>query len=368
MKQLILFLLLIHPAVTRGDELKTVLAKLVVPGNGIIGAAFSPEPDLIFVQQNLMRATDGGMKISQTRRLSIWSIGQRAEILSRTLGVIPSGSNAVCGRIQVDKKKDRVFVCSDGGLDVLDSHSLADKLRIQSGHLENIFDFVFIEQTGVLAVLSLRNNSEIALSSYSDDGRLLNEQFLPNQNLLTMALEADQRSGEVAINLTHLYRMGNKSTIYVCGDSGKQKCRQVADTHPVGQMAFFGNQILLASQNPADDKKDCVEKFSEADTRINPAYCAPSSGVHFAVGVANRKYVVGFTGTSHYSALRQETTSTKSAFSIWRVEQQLPVKTIEDSTDYGSFQSSIRVVADEMGDRFLAFQRSASEISVYIIQ
>jgi hypothetical protein len=94
-------------------------------------------------------------------------------------------------------------------------------------------------------------------------------------------------------------------------------CSKVFWTDRMNQIEFFGTD-LIGAPSDTESKKDCLVKFGKNGSLKN-SYCAPDSGVHLVFGIVGKRYVVAFTGLTSYSRVREESSTTKSNYSIWRL-------------------------------------------------
>jgi hypothetical protein len=127
-------------------------------------------------------------------------------------------------------------------------------------------------------------------------------------------------------------------------------------------------QILVASNNFDYDKKDCLLAIDPVARTVSDKYCSPGTGVHYAVGVVNKKYVVGYTGLSKdISNFRIEGgRPVSSSFSVWRAEMAEVAAVAKDPTDHGA-QLNWRVTASSAEPVFIAFPRTPNLLYLYSI-
>jgi hypothetical protein len=123
--------------------------------------------------------------------------------------------------------------------------------------------------------------------------------------------------------------------------------------------------MLIATSTFADNKKDCVLSIDRVTRSVSREYCSPSTGVHYAVGVADKRFVMAFTGVSKRGWFSEENKSVAASFSIWRAENSQVAAIAKDPTDYGAFQDEIRIVGSSTEPLFLAYQRVSNMLYLY---
>jgi hypothetical protein len=124
--------------------------------------------------------------------------------------------------------------------------------------------------------------------------------------------------------------------------------------------------MLVAISTFADNKKDCVLTVDPTTRLVSREYCSPI-GVHYAVGVVNKRYVVAFTGVGKRNWFSEENKSVASSFSAWRAEISQVAAVAKDAADYGAFQNEIRIVASSTEPLFIAYQRVSNMLCLYSI-
>jgi hypothetical protein len=232
-----------------------------------------------------------------------------------------------------------------------------------------ITDFAVDDSHGRVLVLSAQRDGSIHLASYALlKGEKQRDIVLPTVSSTKMSLAVAPRTGQIGISLDVANLSGNKADIYTCADAVDLGCIiKVARIDAVSQISFLGRQVLVATSTFADKKKDCILTVDPMTRVVSRGYCSPSSGVHYAVGVVDNNYVVGFTGVSRRNWLSEETTSVASSFSVWRAETSAVAAVVKDPIDYGSFQNEVRVVASNVKPLFIAYQRVSNVLCIYSI-
>jgi len=175
------------------------------------------------------------------------------------------------------------------------------------------------------------------------------------------------RTGRIGIAVDVATRPAYRADIYTCSDGPDLACTKVTQIDAVSQISFLGRQLLAATNTFADNKRDCILTVDPMTREVSRQYCSPSTGVHYALGVVNKMYVVGFTGVSKRGWLSEENRSVASSFSVWRAETSQVAAVAKDPTDYGGFQNEIGVVASGTEPIFIAYQRVSNVLWLYSI-
>jgi hypothetical protein len=198
-------------------------------------------------------------------------------------------------------------------------------------------------------------------------GEKQQETVLPTTNSTKMSLAVVARTGQIGVAVDVANRSGNKADIYTCSANPDFACTKVAQIDAVSQISFLGRQVLVATSTFADSKKNCILTVDPVTRAVSREYCSPSTGVHYAVGVVDKRYVVGFTGVSKRGWFSEENKSVASSFSVWRAEISQVAAIAKDPTDYGAFQNEIRLVASSTEPFFIAYQRVSNVLCLYSI-
>jgi len=234
------------------------------------------------------------------------------------------------------------------------------------GKPQQIFDFVMDEKLNVVATLSLSLSRSIDLCIYSlSTGKLLGQTRFSGQNLSSMNMADSPRTGKVAINIARVSKFGEKSSVSICDINNTLSCTKEFQTDRMNQLEFFGNELLGASSD-TESKNDCLVRLSSDGKREN-SYCASDSGVHLFFGIVGKRYVVAFTGLTKYDRIREESTTTKSTYSVWEAEHKLPSATLDDPYGQDSDQRFGRIVTSENSAAFLLYKVHAKQLFVYRI-
>lgn len=125
--------------------------------------------------------------------------------------------------------------------------------------------------------------------------------------------------------------------------------------------------MLVATSTFADNKKDCILTVDPTARSASREYCSPSTGVHYAVGVVNKRYVVAFTGISKRKWFSEENKSVADSFSVWRAEVPKVAAVARDPADYGAFQNEMRIVGSSTEPLFITYQRVSNMLYLYSI-
>jgi hypothetical protein len=345
--------------------------KISLPDGDVIGAAFDDDASTFIVQQTVISTENGGLAFRSHRLLTSWSAKSHLQLTKREFPLSPLGSSThPCGRVDVVASLGRVYLCSaETRLEVLDAKDLNEIGGVEVGINQNIYDFAIDEQRTKIFVLSLRSDMSVRLAAYSlIDGRELQEIALSETAWSGARLALEPKTGQVAV--AHSQETGHRyaSNINVCESAATLTCTNFGNVDPVAQMAFLGRQLLFATSNPANDKKDCIGSLNVSTRTISRDYCSPSTGVHFAVGAILKRYVVGFTGTTKTHAFLERNSSIQSSFSIWRAENPKVEAVVNDPTDYGASQYEIRIVVSKTAAMFLTYSWRSNALYLYSIK
>ncbi len=345
-------------------------SKIALPEGNVLGAAFYEDNGIFFVQQSVLSTENGGLLIRSHRQLSSWSIKHRSIITKRVFDENPQGASAYpCGRVETSAKLHRVFLCSAGShVEVLDPDSLSTIGKMAQGDDQYINDFAVDDLRSRLLVLAARRDGSIRITAYSLlNGDKQQEAVLPAANAKRMSLAFAPKTGQIGIAVEVGSRSGGKADIYACSVESNLACTRVTQIDAVSQITFLGRQMLVATSTFADNKKDCVLTVDPTTRSVTREYCSPSTGVHYAVGVVDKRYVVAFTGISKRTWFGEENKSVTSSFSVWRAETSQVAAVAKDPSDYGAFQNEMRVVASNTEPLFIAYQRVSNVLCLYSI-
>jgi hypothetical protein len=339
--------------------------------SSVIGAEFYEDKGLFFVQETITKAEDNGLVLRSNRQLSSWRLSDHSMVINRMFDRTPNPKSFPCGRVEKSVKLDRVFLCSaESYLEVIDPDNLATVGILARSDDQTIMDFAVDDPRDRILVLSTRKDRSIHLSSYSLlSGEKQQETILPPTNYKDkINLAVAPQKGEIGIAININERPGNKADIYICNDSSGLACVKTARTYAAAQISFLKSQLLVATSNFADNKKDCITAVDPKTGKVSPrAYCSPT-GVHYALGVVEGKYVVGFTGVSKRNWFTEETRSVSSSFSAWRAGVPQVAAVVQDPNDYGTFQIELSLVGSRTKPYFIAYQRISNTLYLYSIR
>jgi len=260
-------------------------------------------------------------------------------------------------------------MCSAGSyLEIVDPITLKTVGTMARTDDQIISDFAVDDPHKKVFVLSTQRNNSIRLTSYSLlNGGKQDVAIVPGVEFTDLSIAINQKTGQIGISVDTPGRSGNKANVFTCRDVPNLMCARVVQINSVSQLVFFGSHLLIATSSFADDKKDCIVAIDSVSKSASREYCSPSTGVHYAVGVVDAKYVVGFTGIGKRKWFNEENESVTSSFSIWRAENPHVAAVAKDPTDYGAFQNEVRLVASATEPLFIAFQRVSNVLYLYDI-
>jgi len=344
--------------------------RVPLPEGNVLGVALDEDRGMFFVQQSVLSPGANGRGISSHLQITAWGLQNHSLIKQRTFTEAPTGASAFpCGRVETSATSHRVYVCSAGAhLGIIDPNNLATIGTMAQADGQVITDFAVDDPHGRVVVLSALRDGSIHLATYSLlKGEKQQEAVLPTVNSTKMSLAVVPRTGQIGISVDVPNRSGNKADIYTCADGPNLACTKIAQIDAVSQISFLGRQMLVATSTFADNKKDCILTVDPMTRLVSREYCSPSTGVHYAVGVVDKRYVVGFTGVSKRNWFSEENKSVASSFSIWRAETSQVAAVAKDPTDYGAFQNELRVVASSSKPIFIVYQRVSNLLYLYSI-
>jgi hypothetical protein len=356
---------------TIAQSLSVAGDKISLPDGDVIGAALDPDAGVFIVQQSILSTENGGLVFRSHRVLTSWGINSRLQVIKREFPLRPVGSSThPCGRVDVVSSLGRVYLCSsETHLDVLDTKTLHDIGVVGGGVDQNIYDFAIDEQRSKIFVLSLRSDMSVKLATYAmRDGSPLQEITLSQKPWSGAKLAVEPKTGQVAVADSQETGHRYVSNINLCESATALTCSPLGKVDPVSQMSFLGRDLLFATSDPANDKKDCIGSLDVSTRVISHAYCSPSTGVHFAVGVILKRYIVGFTGTTKTHAFLERNSSILSSFSVWRAENPKVEAVINDPTDYGASQYELRIAASKTTPMFLTYAWRSNALYLYTIK
>lgn len=345
-------------------------SKLVLPDGNVLGVAFRPQGDTFFVQQLVLSAGEGGRGVLSSRLLSSWSWKTHTMLTKKVLDPSPQYHDSYsCARVEVSVKANKILLCSpETHLEVLDPDSLNTVGKIAYRNDQHVYDFVVDDERGRIFVLSLRGDDSPRLTSYSLlDGSQQQEAVLPRTEGRRMSLALVPRTGRVAVAVDHRFRGDTKSDIYVCSSGETLDCRSVAQVEWASQINILGTELLVASNIFPDRKKDCLIGVNLDTHAVAREYCSPSTGVHYAVGVADDRYVVAFTGIGKRLWLKEQNVVVENSFSVWRAGDPHLDAVAKEPTNYGGLQSVVRIFASRTEPWFVAYVGESNVLYLYSI-
>jgi hypothetical protein len=299
-----------------------------------------------------------------------------------------------CGRVQVSTTVHRVYVCSaESHLEIMDPDTLETVGTMADVDGQTIIDFAVDDLNGRVLALSARKDRSILLTSYSLlKGEKQQETILPVINLEGIGVPGDlvsvSRSGQIGIYLDDRRGFKSKPGIYMCKDAPDLACVKVSDadlTAWVAEIAFLRQDILAATSKLADSKWQCISSvapgYKYSVTKpfwlgVSQKYCT-RDGVHYAVGVVEDKYVVGFTGVDKIDFLNGSEKPVSTSFSVWRAgtynsvwgagtsKSKVAAK-VKIPTDHGN-QNAFRIVGSNTEPLFIAYHGLSNTLYLYSI-
>jgi hypothetical protein len=343
-------------------------ATLSLPAGYVVGAAIGKDGKTVAVQQIDEFGEIIGLHRHRSRQLSLWSVDTHSMLESKGFGEISPNPDGVCGRVHMLSHSHQILICSSFSyIDVLDGSNLTAVGKLASGPQQQIYDFAVDEAREKLVVVSLNQDQAVHVTVYSlRTGAQQQSETLPGDDLSTMNVALDPINGNFAINVVRRKRSGESSDIRVCHTDGSSACSKLSSHADISEVSFLGNQLLLV---PADteSKKSCVLGAAADGNAVSSQYCFPTSGVHVALGVVMKRFVVAYTGLSHYSPLREESTTISNSYSVWEAERRLPDATIEGPPAVDASQRFGRIVTASSVPMFLIYQVHSRELTLYSI-
>lgn len=345
-------------------------SKLVLPDGNVLGVAFRPQEDTFFVQQLVLSTGEGGRGVLSSRLLSSWNWKTRTMLTKRVLDPSPRHfDRSPCARIEVSVKTKKILLCSpETYLEVLDPDSLNTVGKIAYRNDQYIYDFVVDDERGRIFVLSLCGDDSPKLTTYSLlDGSQQQEAALPRTEGRRMSLALVPTTGQVAVAVDHRFRGDTKSDIYVCSSGENMNCRSVAQVEWASQISILGKELLVAPNIFPDRKTDCLVGVNLDTHAVAREYCSPSTGVHYAVGVANDRYVVAFTGVGKRLWLREQNALVENSFSVWKAGNPNVAAVAKDPTNFGGLESVAWVFASRSEPWFIVYVGESNVLYLYSI-
>jgi len=341
---------------------------LSLPAGYVVGAAIGEDGKTIAVQQIDEFGEIIGLHRHRSRQVSLWSVDTHSMIEAKGFGEISPDPDGVCGRIYMLSHSHQILICSSfSSIDILDGSKLTLVGKLASGPPQQIYDFAVDEERDKIVVLSLNLDQAVHVTVYSlRTGAQQQSETLPGDDLSTMNLALDSINGKFAVNIVRRKRSGESSEIQICDTKGPSMCSKLSTHADISEASFLGNQLLMV---PADteSKKSCVLGTAASGNAVSSQYCFPASGVHIALGVVDQRFVVAYTGLSHYSALREESTTISNSYSVWEAEHRLPGATIEGPPAVDASQRFGRIVTATSVPMFLIYQVHSRELALYSI-
>jgi hypothetical protein len=379
-----------------GQSLQVSGAKIELPPGDVLGAAFYEGKGLFFVQQSVLstetlendKLTTHLHRQMFHRQLSSWNLVSHVMVSQRVIGEVPGRLSHSCGRVQVSITLHQVYVCSaNSQLDIMDPNTLENVGAMAQVDGQTIMDFAVDDLNSRALVLSAQKDNSILLTSYSLlTGEKQHETMLPAINREGIGAPPDlvsvSRSGQIGVYLHDYGFIKNSSGIYMCSDAPNLTCvKVITDTDGVSEMSFLGQDILGASSQLADDRWLCIFSVSPdykysikkpLSFGASSKYCSRnisfynSHGVHYAVGVVEDKYVVGFTGADGIDHLSGFSKPVSTSFSVWRAGNSKVAAVVKIPTDHG-VQQAFRIVGSNTQPLFIAYHGLSNTLYLYSI-
>lgn len=382
MKYVYIFILsliaLLRAASAQNVEL--IASKINMPeGNDILGISLYEQKDMFYTQQTVLSQSKD--QRIQRLRVSSWSLKTHSIIKEKMLDLDPSYSRlSPCERVEVSSKMNKALLCSqESYLTILDPDSLETAGKMAVNNNRYIYDFVIDDMRGLLYVLTgssdnilrLRKQSTdfLWLTSFSMiDGSQINETSLPVINEGSIRkLALIEKTGEVIVAIPTNHKGNNdKSNIYSCDTEGKLQCTHVLKMDEISQLSSIDNELLAATNIFNDRKNECLLSINMDTHTYARKYCAPATGVHYAVGVAGKKYIVAFTGISKYAWLSETIKVLENSFSVWIVGNPHASAIAKDPTNFGSGHHAM-VFASKTKPLFIAYVGPSNALYIYSI-
>lgn len=346
-------------------------SKIPLAEGNVIGVGFYEQKSAFFVQQNVLSLENGGLVIRSRRRVSSWSVKTHNVLTERMFDLNPRDLTSFsCVRVEVSVKANKILLCSpETHLEVLDPDSLNTVGKIAYRSDQYIYDFVVDDERGRIFVLSLRGDDSPRLTSYSLlDGSQQQEAVLPRTEGRRMSLALVSTTGQVAVAVDRRFRGDTKSDIYVCSPGEILDCRSVAQVEWASQISILGKELLVAPNIFPDRKKDCLIGVNLNTHAVAREYCSPSTGVHYAMGVADHdRYVVAFTGIGKRLWLREQNALVENSFSVWRAGNPNVAAVAKDPTNFGGLESVAWVFASRTEPWFIVYVGESNVLYLYSI-
>jgi len=384
----ICFLLSIAWLRMQGQSLQVSGSRVQLPDGYVSGAAFYEDKGMFFVQQFAPSTENAGLGNRYHRQLSSWNIASHAMITKRVIDEIPGDASIDhCGRVQISTTSHRVYICStESYLEMMDPDSLETVGTMAQVDDQIITDFAVDDLNGRVLVLSTRKDGTTHLASYSlRNGEKQQEAVLPTRgtssgggvwnDLITVS-----RTGQIGMFLNDTGRLFLKQGIYICMDSSSLACNRSSDSVNVTQIDFLGQKVLADTSEFTDIRWSCIEsvdpnhKYSlkRLLTRGRSLPYCSRTGVHYAVGVADDKYVIGFTGVWYRPIYSEWDKCVSSSFSVWRAGTSKIAAVVKDpkgcQSESGLFQAANRIVASKTEPLFITYNEMSNMLYLYSIE
>jgi len=349
-----------------GQTLEIVSSKpQSVPGI-VLGAAFNENKNEFFIQDFTFRSTSAG-KVGQ-RRISSWNLSHAEVKGNPRIDEYPVMSSSYpCGRIEFVPSINAVVVCSQGSsLEFFDGGSLLLKEKMELINPGTIFDFDIDEGANTVLVLSVSTDEKVHIACYSlSDRKQRSDLVLESSHAVSTLSVAISPANRLAAIVSTIAEK-EKGTLYSCEYDQSMECKSLGDGPPISQICFLVRQLLFVPSSFPDDKRVCITSVNLSTNVRSKAYCAPGTGVHFALGVIGEKYIVGYTGLRSTNWLTENPKVVESSFSVWRPENKQAQAKVNDPTN-GKGLQSFHIVTSKSMPYFIAFDFS-SEFSLYKIK
>lgn len=340
---------------------------VILPQGQLFGAAINPTSTIVISQQSFITARHGNIDIWVTHLAKV-SLDTGSIIRSRTMEQsLKDRPYPPCGQMQFIDDGKVVAICSgDNSIDLIDANNLT---TMRSIHIEGpgpFGDFEIVENEDLLFVVRQRQRNEIWLDRYKlSSGAKIDSLLLSANGIGPFHLAVDSQRQLAFISLKPKGTRSDEDTLVVCHYGFSAPCRHIRGIPPIAKMQMWNEQLVAVTSRFADSKRECILSF-QSDA-MEPRYCAPKSGVHYAICVVNKKYLIGYTGTAKFT-WNEKLVTKSSNISIWTEHGRNPIgQTDFPMTDPG-FQNFIKMMGSSETSAFMAYKVAGNVIEVYKIQ
>ena len=340
---------------------------IVLPQGQLFGAVINPTSTIVISQQSFVTARHDNIDIWATRLAKV-SVDTGYIIRSRIMKQdLKDRPYPPCGQMQFIDTGKVVAICSgDNSIDLIDANNLTTVRSIPIEGPGPFGDFEIVENEDLLFVVCQRHGNEIWLDRYKlSSGTKIDSLLLSANGIGPFHLAVDSQRQLAFISMKPKGTRSDEDALGVCHYGFNRPCRHIRGIPPIAKMEMWNEHLVAVTSRFADSKRECILSFQS--NTMESRYCAPKSGVHYAISVVSRKYLVGYTGMAKYT-WNEKIVTKSSTISIWTEHGRNPIGQTDFPMTDPVFQNAITMVGSSETPAFIAYKIAGNVIEVYKIR